>query len=229
MAANDSYVLSRDSLASLRCATSPFSFYPDSLIRFIFSVLPFPLKTMFPPLARTNVALPSHLFSFLNIGSMHNTTSAMPTHHTYSIPRSCSRQLRLSRGHLLKLPTWAVGQGVCPSAPFHFRSFPASSSSRFRSIWLISLADSLRNTDIKLTGFDISSAQFPSREWLPNNIELKLLDITKKEDFPTELRGRFDVVHVGLLVMAVRDNDPGPIIEGLMTLLSGLSFSSVSG
>ena len=37
---------------------------------------------------------------------------------------------------------------------------------------------------------------------------------------PTRLQGEYDVVHVGLLVMAVRRNNPGPLLENLMMLLS---------
>lgn len=42
---------------------------------------------------------------------------------------------------------------------------------------------------------------------------------------PEELVGTYDVVHVGLLIMVVRNEDPTPVLINLLTLLSkGLFF-----
>ena len=54
---------------------------------------------------------------------------------------------------------------------------------------------------------------------------MKVLDITEKKDIVYEMRGRFDVVHASSLATAVMKNDTGPVLEGLMLLLSGFLLS----
>ena len=44
------------------------------------------------------------------------------------------------------------------------------------------------------------------------------MDIFKP--IPDELRGKYDVVHVGLLVFVVDKDDPVPILDNLLALLS---------
>ncbi len=44
---------------------------------------------------------------------------------------------------------------------------------------------------------------------------------------PEELVGKYDIVHVGLIVMVVRNEDPGPVINNLMALLSMDSLSAL--
>ena len=41
---------------------------------------------------------------------------------------------------------------------------------------------------------------------------------------PEELVGKYDIVHVGLIVMVVRNENPTPVLNNLMALLS-LSLS----
>ena len=83
-------------------------------------------------------------------------------------------------------------------------------------IWLRSVAQSLPHA--KLDGFDISLAQCPPIQWLPENIHsLKEWDVFRRP--PEDLQGRFDIVHVRLLFVVVQDEDPKPILENLMLLL----------
>jgi len=70
-------------------------------------------------------------------------------------------------------------------------------------------------------GFDISTAQFPQKEALPSNVMLEEFDIYAS--IPERLVGRFDVVHVQLLVAGVRDADPVPVLNQLLRMLS-MSF-----
>ena len=89
-----------------------------------------------------------------------------------------------------------------------------------RSAWLVDLARSHPGAHIH--GFDISSAQFPHQHWLPKNTELSTLDIL--EPVPDKLLGKYDIVHVGLLVVVVQHDDPIPILENLLALLSTSAF-----
>ena len=73
----------------------------------------------------------------------------------------------------------------------------------------------------QLDGFDISPVQFPHTVWLPKNVTLDSLDILKP--LPAHLRGEFDIVHVGLLVLVVENDDPLLVLDNLLAMLSMLT------
>ncbi len=87
----------------------------------------------------------------------------------------------------------------------------------FDSIVPISLAAQLPTT-IHIDGFDISSAQFPPKEWLPRNVHLHEQDVFAP--FAAEYWGVYDVVHVRYLSTLVNNRSLGPLIRNLGTLLS---------
>ncbi|CAD6445869.1 d765ac0a-58c1-485a-8da0-e412675a045b [Sclerotinia trifoliorum] len=86
-------------------------------------------------------------------------------------------------------------------------------------IWVIDLAKELEesNTSVQLDGFDISAAQYPPSALLPSNVKLDILDIF--EPAPEELRGQYDVIHISLLCLVIRDGDPRSVLDNLLTLL----------
>ncbi|KAM3414475.1 hypothetical protein BST61_g9638 [Cercospora zeina] len=60
------------------------------------------------------------------------------------------------------------------------------------------------------------------KKWTPSNITWRKLDILKgprKEDGTSDLEGRFDVVHVRLLIWIVQKGDPMPLLSNLMALM----------
>ena len=67
-------------------------------------------------------------------------------------------------------------------------------------------------------GYDISAEQFPVSGWLPKNVTLDCIDILKP--IPGHLRGQYDIVHVGLVVLVVENDNPKPVLENLRSLLS---------
>lgn len=83
------------------------------------------------------------------------------------------------------------------------------------SIWLIDLAEQLPQA--KLDGYDISSAQFPPTEWLPSNVQLETLDALA--EVPKPLIEKYDVIHLGLLVLVAGD-DPLPLLRNVVRMLS---------
>ena len=83
--------------------------------------------------------------------------------------------------------------------------------------WLLEMAGEYPRTEY--TGFDISSAQFPSREALPSNI-VGLHELDIYAPIPQQWVEKFDVVHVQLIVAGVRDGDPLPILRNLLRMLS---------
>ncbi|KAL8677212.1 MAG: hypothetical protein Q9224_007212, partial [Gallowayella concinna] len=81
--------------------------------------------------------------------------------------------------------------------------------------WLVDAAREYPRA--QLDGFDLSTAQFPHTAWIPKNINLSTMDIF--QPVPDDLRGQYDVVHVGLLVFVVEKGDPLPILDNLLALL----------
>lgn len=85
-----------------------------------------------------------------------------------------------------------------------------------RRIWLIDLAKRLPNAT--LHGYDISEAQFPHKNWVPGNVRLRQLDALSP--IPEELVETYDVVHISLVVIIVRDDNPIPLLDNLLRMLS---------
>lgn len=72
----------------------------------------------------------------------------------------------------------------------------------------------------QLDGFDVSEDQFPDKGWLPKNVTLSTLD--SLAPLPDHLVGKYDVVHIGLLVMIIKNENPVPLLNNVMAMLSTL-------
>ncbi|KUI59769.1 hypothetical protein VP1G_07000 [Cytospora mali] len=82
-------------------------------------------------------------------------------------------------------------------------------------IWLIDLAKEIPKAT--LDGFDISTKQFPHRNWLPPQVRLH--ELNAMGPMPKDLLGRYDIVHVGLVVLLVSGGDPSILVNNLLSLL----------
>lgn len=82
--------------------------------------------------------------------------------------------------------------------------------------WLIDVSHEIPGA--QLDGFDISQEQFPSKAWLPPQISLEKLDITRP--VPEALHGRYDVVHVQLFLCVARKDNVEDILIELFKMLS---------
>ncbi|KAF7904171.1 hypothetical protein EAF00_001505 [Botryotinia globosa] len=88
-------------------------------------------------------------------------------------------------------------------------------------IWLRELAEEFTNGGYNLQetiGFDISPDQFPKNP-APEN-KFVLWDMTKA--FPKEYHGTFDVVHIRLVVLALKVEQIKGVVENVVALLSGV-------
>jgi len=74
------------------------------------------------------------------------------------------------------------------------------------------------NNDIELTGFDISSVHFAKDPKV--KISFVLSDIN--EGFDEKYHGKFDVVHVGFVVVALQVEQIAPAVQNIVKLLSTL-------
>ena len=86
-------------------------------------------------------------------------------------------------------------------------------------IWLIETARSVP-ASTQLDGFDISADQFPDRGWLPQNVTLSTLD--SLAPLPEHLVGKYDIIHIGLVVMLIKGENPVPLLKNVMAMLSTL-------
>ncbi|KAI9035643.1 uncharacterized protein KD926_003154 [Aspergillus affinis] len=84
------------------------------------------------------------------------------------------------------------------------------------SIWLQDFARG-KPPSVDLHGFDISLDQVGPKPWLPANIHMHVWNIF--ENVPDEFVGYFDIVHVRLITVVVKNNDPRPILVNLRKLL----------
>ncbi|GAW18549.1 hypothetical protein ANO14919_080250 [Xylariales sp. No.14919] len=80
-------------------------------------------------------------------------------------------------------------------------------------VWAVSVAKQLPNAHIH--GFDIDTSKFAKN--LPPNVRLQHGDVF--EPFPSELLGKFDLVHARFLVSLLRKEDWVPVARNFMTLL----------
>ncbi|KAI0096805.1 S-adenosyl-L-methionine-dependent methyltransferase [Nemania sp. FL0031] len=71
--------------------------------------------------------------------------------------------------------------------------------------------------DAILDGSDISTALYPPKESLPRNVTLTVLDA--KQPFPEDLHGKYDLVHVRLLVAAMLPEEWDTVVRNLCLLL----------
>lgn len=86
-------------------------------------------------------------------------------------------------------------------------------------IWLLDLIKSteVSGLNVKYHGFDISRALFPHPSWLPKNMAFSTSDLL--EEPPEAFQGKFDVVHIRMVLAVVRSNSPKPIIRHIKQLL----------
>ncbi|KAH2021349.1 hypothetical protein KXV43_002259 [Aspergillus fumigatus] len=83
-------------------------------------------------------------------------------------------------------------------------------------IWLLDLACELPEPAV-LDGLDIDLSKAPPAQWLPNNVTVHNWDILSP--VPEHLVGRYDIVHLRLLILVVEHSDPVPIIQNAYRML----------
>ncbi|KAI1259441.1 hypothetical protein F5Y18DRAFT_433251 [Xylariaceae sp. FL1019] len=88
-------------------------------------------------------------------------------------------------------------------------------------IWLTSVAKTLP-PDSELVGLDFDTSKFPPAGSLPPNITLSKGNIF--EPFPADLHGRFDVVNVRLILLALKVGDGTALMKNVMSLLKPGGF-----
>ena len=84
-------------------------------------------------------------------------------------------------------------------------------------IWLVDLTREVPPT-VEMEGLDISISQCPPAQWLPQNVKMREWDMFTE---PSEdLVGKFDIVHIRLVFLVIKNDDPKRLISNLHKLLS---------
>ena len=133
--------------------------------------------------------------------------------HGYMLGRSYSAAQRLNLQYFL----WkeSLQFDVHPSIPVAKGPVQIADVATGTAIWLTEVARQM--PEAKLYGFDINLTQAPPREWLPSNVTLVQWNIF--DAVPEDMCGRFDVIHVRLLILVVENSDPSNIIRSLVKML----------
>ncbi|PYH71899.1 class I SAM-dependent methyltransferase [Aspergillus vadensis CBS 113365] len=87
------------------------------------------------------------------------------------------------------------------------------------AIWLCDLMRDPAMTPytLQLDGLDVDLKNAPVLEWVAPSISLRQWNIF--DEVPDDLRGKYDVVHLRLLVLVVQESNPLPIIDKVFQLL----------
>ncbi|KAF2268986.1 hypothetical protein CC78DRAFT_416176, partial [Lojkania enalia] len=83
-------------------------------------------------------------------------------------------------------------------------------------VWMVDLARELPSTTI-LHDFDIDLGQYPPAEGFPCNVHISNWGMFTPP--PSELVGKFDVVHLRLATLVIKNNNPTTIISNVAQLL----------
>ncbi|KAF4436694.1 methyltransferase domain-containing [Fusarium acutatum] len=83
-------------------------------------------------------------------------------------------------------------------------------------VWLRDFAPEVHQ-DARLDGFDIDDSKFFSPAELPSNVNLSFGNVF--EPIPENLVGKYDLVHVRLLMVALKAGDWVPVAKNLQSLL----------
>ena len=79
---------------------------------------------------------------------------------------------------------------------------------------------------VQLDLLDIDISQCPPREWLPVNVTVEMLDIFRP--IPARFVEKYNLIHIRYFACIVRNNDPRPIIQNVLRMLSMLGPSHLS-
>ena len=81
--------------------------------------------------------------------------------------------------------------------------------------WLFDVAQEHPNA--QCDGFDISLQQAPPSVWLPSNVSMSKWDMYDSP--PKELIGRYEIVHIRLVTLAMRSRDAASVVQNVSQLL----------
>ncbi|KAF7864082.1 hypothetical protein EAF04_007047 [Stromatinia cepivora] len=133
----------------------------------------------------------------------------------YLFNRDFNSSVRLNYNHWLVKE--ACGYLIHPKIEFNKEEARIADIGTGTGIWLLELSEDLPSS-AKLDGFDISAAQYPLKEWLPEKVDLVTQNAFKP--FPQNILGTYDVAHLRFALFYVNDEDAETLLKNLISLLS---------
>ncbi|KAI4263130.1 MAG: hypothetical protein L6R42_001714 [Xanthoria sp. 1 TBL-2021] len=106
-------------------------------------------------------------------------------------------------------------QQLNPLAAAHQNTFRVADLATGTAIWAVDISQDFPLAQIDR--FDIDLQQCPPPKWLPHNVKGREWEIYT--ELTPELQGLYDVVHIRLLLLVIRDNDPRPILKNALRML----------
>lgn len=146
--------------------------------------------------------------------------AASNSSEVYKLGRDCLASGRLTLQH------WAVADLIGLISPHVLKSWSQDDPATPRrvadvacgnAIWSMQVAESDFAKDLQVTGFDLSPSQFPPKEDWPSNVDLRTWNVFTPP--AKEYEGFFDLVNIRLVIFAIPDGDPRPILHNVLKLL----------
>ncbi|KAJ5097826.1 hypothetical protein N7532_004827 [Penicillium argentinense] len=133
----------------------------------------------------------------------------------YPLPRDENESNRLNEQHYF---ITEIIEGPIVKAVPRTNLFAFADVGTGTGIWLKEILESMKHMPAACPryyhGFDISDAQFPST---PEEIDFTVQDVTRP--LPLQHQSRYDLVHVRMLVGAIKVSDFKTVLANLITLL----------
>ncbi|KAI9036026.1 class I SAM-dependent methyltransferase [Aspergillus affinis] len=141
--------------------------------------------------------------------------STPPPEDGYTLRRNYMSSMRLNAQHYL----WkdAVGSNLHPAIPVpnKGKDVRIADIGTGTGIWMTDISREYPAAEID--GFDVSFDQCPQAQWLPKNTSLRYLDLY--QSLPDDLHGVYDIIHLRLFLVVIRDDDPVPVLRNLVKML----------
>ncbi|THD00355.1 hypothetical protein EYZ11_000248 [Aspergillus tanneri] len=138
----------------------------------------------------------------------------------YPLRRNYLSSMRLNAQHYLWKDT--VGSNLHPGIPVpkYGEGIRIADIGTGTGIWITDI--SREYPAAQIDGFDISFDQCPHPQSLPHNTSLRSVDIY--QPLPEDLYGVYDIIHLRLFLVVIRNDDPVPVLSNLVKMLSGCSL-----
>lgn len=132
--------------------------------------------------------------------------------HNYALDRSHLAACRLNLQHFLWRDTLKFT--IHPSISLPQRPIIADVATG-TAIWMFDVLREHQNAQID--GLDIDLSQAPHPKKLPSNVKLREWSIF--DDVPEDMVGKYDYVHIRLLILVLKISDIQPVIQKFFKLL----------
>ena len=109
------------------------------------------------------------------------------------------------------------GDILDPSIPLNRSDLLIADVCTGTGTWVLELAEKVPET-VKIEGLDINLDLLPQQSWMPDNVSFRVFNLLK--DIPEDLVGRYDIIHIQLIMVFVLDHSFQDVFNKLLKMLS---------